>query len=60
MTKTVAGLAARTSDERFAYDSYRRFIQMYADVVLGIDHSIFEELLDNFKKGSRGWVSIRS
>jgi pyruvate,orthophosphate dikinase len=47
--KTVAGLARRTNDARFAYDSYRRFIQMYADVVLGIDHSVFEELLDNYK-----------
>ncbi len=36
--RTVAGLAKRTGDERFAYDSYRRFIQMYASVVLGIDH----------------------
>ena len=46
---TVAGLAQRSGDERFAYDSYRRFIQMYADVVLGIDHSVFEEILDNYK-----------
>ncbi len=46
---TVEGLARRTGDERFAYDSYRRFIQMYADVVLGIDHAVFEELLDNYK-----------
>ncbi len=47
--KTVRGLAKRAGDERFAYDSYRRFIQMYADVVLGIDHGVFEDILDNYK-----------
>jgi pyruvate,orthophosphate dikinase len=47
--RTVKGLAARAGDERFAYDSYRRFIQMYADVVLGVDHGVFEDLLENFK-----------
>ena len=36
-------------DRRFAYDSYRRFIQMYADVVLGVDHGVFEDILENFK-----------
>jgi len=46
---TVAGLATRSGDERFAYDSYRRFIQMYADVVMGVDHGVFEDLLENFK-----------
>jgi len=46
---TVAGMAAETGDPRFAYDSYRRFIQMYGDVVLGIDHHHFEELLDLHK-----------
>ena len=44
---TVEGLAKRTGDARFAYDSYRRFIQMYGDVVLGVDHHHFEELLEN-------------
>ena len=44
--ETVEGLAAQSGDARFAYDSYRRFIQMYADVVLGIDHYSFEERLD--------------
>ncbi len=44
--ETVEGLAAQSGDPRFAYDSYRRFIQMYADVVLGIDHYSFEERLD--------------
>ena len=48
---TVEGLAAASGDERFAYDSYRRFIQMYADVVLGIDHFHFEELLETHKTG---------
>ena len=42
---TVAGLAKRSGDERFAYDSYRRFIQMYGDVVLGVEHHHFEEIL---------------
>jgi len=46
---TVAGLAKASGDMRFAYDSYRRFIQMYSDVVLGVDHYIFEELLDYLK-----------
>ncbi len=46
---TVEGLAAKAGDKRFAYDSYRRFIQMYSDVVLGVDHHVFEEILDNFK-----------
>ncbi|MFN3868546.1 MAG: pyruvate, phosphate dikinase [Hyphomicrobiaceae bacterium] len=47
--ETVAGLAAKSGDERFAYDSYRRFIQMYGDVVLGVDQSIFEDILEGFK-----------
>jgi len=47
--ETVAGLARLAHDERFAYDSYRRFIQMYADVVLGVDHGVFEDILENFK-----------
>jgi pyruvate,orthophosphate dikinase len=47
--ETVKGLAQRAGDERFAYDSYRRFIQMYGNVVLGVDHSVFEDILDNFK-----------
>ncbi len=46
---TVNGLAARSGDGRFAYDSYRRFIQMYGDVVMGLDHSVFEDILDSFK-----------
>ena len=43
---TVEGLATTSGDERFAWDSYRRFIQMYSDVVLGIDHGLFEEALE--------------
>ncbi len=48
--QTVAGLARRTGDERFAFDSYRRFIHMYGDVVMGVDHALFEEELEEFKK----------
>jgi pyruvate,orthophosphate dikinase len=48
--ETVAGLARRTNDARFAYDSYRRFIQMYSDVVLGVEHFHFEELLELHKE----------
>lgn len=44
--QTVLGLAQRSGDERFAYDSYRRFIEMYGDVVLGVDHHHFEDILD--------------
>jgi pyruvate,orthophosphate dikinase len=50
--QAVMGLACRSGDERFAYDSYRRFIQMYSQVVLGIDHHHFEELLENHKLDS--------
>ncbi|MDX2317918.1 MAG: pyruvate, phosphate dikinase, partial [Hyphomicrobiaceae bacterium] len=66
--QTVEGLARRTSDPRFAYDTYRRFIQMYADVVLGIDHGLFEEILENYKAlkgfeldpelGAEDWAEI--
>ena len=48
--ETVRGLATLSGDERFAWDSYRRFIQMYSDVVLGVDHHHFEEALDIFKE----------
>ena len=47
--RTVEGLAVSTGDPRFAYDSYRRFVQMYSDVVLGVDHGVFEDLLDQHK-----------
>ena len=46
---TVAALAEKSGDRRFAYDSYRRFITMYSDVVLGIPHHHFEEILDEHK-----------
>ena len=46
---TVAALAKKSGDRRFAYDSYRRFITMYSDVVLGIPHHHFEEILDEHK-----------
>ncbi|MFM9843550.1 MAG: pyruvate, phosphate dikinase [Dongiaceae bacterium] len=48
--RTVEGLAAKSGDARFAYDSYRRFIQMYGSVVLGVDHHNFEEILDLHKE----------
>jgi pyruvate, orthophosphate dikinase len=51
---TVAGLAASSGDARFAWDSYRRFIQMYADVVLGLDHHAFEDALE-IAKEDRGY-----
>ncbi len=47
---TVAALAKNSGDRRFAYDSYRRFVSMYADVVLGIGHHHFEEVLDEHKE----------
>jgi pyruvate, orthophosphate dikinase len=48
--ETVEGLAAGSGDARFAWDSYRRFIQMYSDVVLGIDHYLFEDALEILKE----------
>ena len=48
--ETVAGLSKLAGDERFAWDSYRRFIQMYADVVMGVDHHEFESVLDDYKR----------
>lgn len=47
--ETVKALAVKTNNERFAYDSYRRFIQMYSDVVLGVSHHYFESILDDKK-----------
>ncbi|BCM18222.1 pyruvate, phosphate dikinase [Mesorhizobium sp. J8] len=47
--ETVEALAADSGDARFAYDSYRRFIQMYSDVVMGLDHEVFEEILEDEK-----------
>jgi pyruvate,orthophosphate dikinase len=48
--ETVEALAKKSGDRRFAYDSYRRFITMYSDVVLGVGHEHFEELLDRHKE----------
>ncbi|MBN9671107.1 pyruvate, phosphate dikinase [Roseibium aggregatum] len=48
--ETVEALAREAGDRRFAYDSYRRFIQMYSDVVLGLDHHEFEEILEEYKE----------
>ena len=48
--ETVQGLADTSGDARFAWDSYRRFIQMYGDVVLGVDHGLFEEALEIAKE----------
>ena len=47
--KTVLALASKTSNMRFAKDSYRRFIQMYSNVVMGVEGYEFEELIDNYK-----------
>ncbi|MFC6621903.1 pyruvate, phosphate dikinase [Novosphingobium panipatense] len=49
---TVEGLAKTSGDDRFAWDSYRRFIQMYSDVVLGVEHHLFEEALEIAKEDS--------
>jgi pyruvate, orthophosphate dikinase len=49
--RTVEALAEMSGDRRFAYDSYRRFITMYSDVVLGFEHHHFEDILDTFKDG---------
>jgi pyruvate,orthophosphate dikinase len=48
--KTVEALAQKSQNPRFAYDSYRRFLQMFGDVVLQVDHDKFEHILDNQKK----------
>src|SRR5262245_27440514 len=47
--ETVEGLATKSGNPRFAYDSYRRFIQMYGTVVLGVEHGVFETILDDHK-----------
>ncbi|HBB02875.1 TPA: pyruvate, phosphate dikinase [Candidatus Peregrinibacteria bacterium] len=48
--EAVEGLALKTQNPRFSYDSYRRFIQMFSDVVLGVDHEHFEEEIDKIKR----------
>jgi pyruvate,orthophosphate dikinase len=59
---TVIGIAKISGNERFAWDSYRRFIQMYSDVVLGVEHHNFEELLDQLKaeKGVEGDTELEA
>ncbi|HOO51522.1 MAG TPA: PEP/pyruvate-binding domain-containing protein, partial [Alphaproteobacteria bacterium] len=67
---TVEGLAAKSNDARFAWDSYRRFIQMYGDVVLEVAHHEFEDILDDYKRyhsltndtdiSAEGWKEIVS
>src|SRR3546814_20899832 len=54
-SETVEGLAKAAGDRRFAYDSYRRFIQMFGDVVLEVDHQHFEEILE-LAKEDRGYL----
>ncbi len=66
--RTVEGLARRSGDPRFAYDSYRRFIQMYSGVVLDMEHEVFEAILDNQKSlgghsldtdlGAKDWQEV--
>lgn len=51
--RTIEGLAALSGDPRFAWDSYRRFVQMYGDVVLGVDHYEFESALEDLKREER-------
>ncbi|WP_027135932.1 pyruvate, phosphate dikinase [Geminicoccus roseus] len=48
--QTVEGLAKASGDRRFAFDSYRRFIQMFGDVVLEVDHYLFEEAMEDLKR----------
>jgi pyruvate,orthophosphate dikinase len=55
---TVEGLAASSGDARFAWDSYRRFIQMYSDVVLGLDHHLFEDALEIAKEDNGFYADV--
>ncbi|WP_374527409.1 pyruvate, phosphate dikinase [Novosphingobium sp.] len=56
--ETVKGLAASSGDDRFAWDSYRRFIQMYSDVVLGLDHHLFEDALEIIKEDNGFYADV--
>jgi pyruvate,orthophosphate dikinase len=66
--ETAEGLAKLSGDRRFAYDSYRRFIQMYSNVVLEIPHDEFEHILDDYKDahdfrldtelGAESWIEV--
>ena len=55
---TVEGLATSSGDPRFAWDSYRRFIQMYSDVVLGLDHHLFEDALEIAKEDNGFYADV--
>jgi len=55
---TVEGLASSSGDERFAWDSYRRVIQMYSDVVLGLDHHLFEDALEIAKEDNGFYADV--
>ena len=57
---TVEGLAATSGDARFAWDSYRRFIQMYSDVVLGLDHHLFEDALEIAKEDNGYFTDVET
>ena len=57
--ESVEGLAKKTGNPRFAYDSYRRFVQMFADVVMGVSKSLFEEEIDKMK-AAKGVTSSSS
>ncbi len=58
--KSVEGLAKKTSNPRFAYDSYRRFVQMFADVVMGVSKELFEKEIDKMKaeKGVKNDIDL--
>src|SRR5438552_1859944 len=51
--KTVEGLAMQTGDERFAWDAYRRFISMFGEIVLDVEHEKFERVMERNKQGNR-------
>src|SRR3546814_7986500 len=55
--ESVLGLAAQTDNERFAFDSYRRFIAMYAEIVLGLDGEAFDRLLETARERSEEHTS---
>jgi pyruvate,orthophosphate dikinase len=55
---SVTGLARASGDERFAYDSYRRLLQMYGDVVMGIEHAAFERILKEAKERKRATLDL--
>ncbi len=57
---TVEGLVAQTGDERFAWDSYRRFIGLFGQIVLDVEHDRFERVLDRFKQGTRTDAELKT